>query len=408
VTTPVLLSFGVTGNVADDTSFSVFQLANGPAGTVNVCGNFFLGLQASIAVRLPMIVGPHRGARLETVLTQSSVAMVATSTWAAGGSININCMVDTGPRGASDSVPNGDTAPASDQLDARLAFKPQDGFGPSWRRDYSGQFDMLLEDTVSTPFLDTGVATGGSFGIRTVVGAREEFSNRFVVPGGPSWSVARVLLRLRRFGAPTGSMEVAIQAEQSDGYGHLEPDGVDIAVTAAVLNSVPPLSPGIAQVTFAFTPDAVLPPGNYFLVFRPSGAPYPVSLVNFIVWGQRRLFVANAGSHRTSLGYFFDQALYPGHVDVHFDTLAKEVGSSIVWAIPAAVAGNLMVSPDLGPLAEEVIRNAGHETIHALIFTFRTVGQTLAFRFAGHGHGVYSPPSWATRFVRRNVGRGLQ
>jgi hypothetical protein len=342
------------------------------------------------------LLGLCRGATIETGLTNASVTFTADGNWTAGGEIRCNVMVDDSPRGSAD-----DGLGESSSFDSRLAFKPDGGYGPSWRRDFSGIFDARLEDTGGLPFVDLGTATGGSFGLRSAVGLREEFGQIITVPAGPSWSVARALLRLRRFGNPIGSCEVAIQGSTTVD-GHLQPDGVDLGVSAAVLNSVAPLTPGIGQVTYAFAPDVVLAPGTYWVVLRPV-VPYPESVVNFIVWGQRRVFLGPGGSHRTLLDSRFGQGLYPGHADVSLDTAAKQVGTDIIWNPIARSAGQTISTPDLSPLVEEVVRTSGHETRHALTFTFRTVGQTRTYRFAAQGHPTRNPPGFACQFRRRNT-----
>jgi hypothetical protein len=400
VTTAPQLAVGTTTSGFDDTSFSVFQLVNGPAGTIIVCGNIFLGLQGYCCVRVPMgeLKGLDRGATIETGLTSAAVSFTAAGSWTAGGTILCNVMVDDSPRGsAEDGL--GEASP----FDNRNAWKSPNGYGPAWRRDFSGVFDMRLEDTVATPFVDTGVATGGSFGFRTVADLRESMAHPFTVPAGPSWSVARALMRMRRFGVPAGSLEVAIQGQATDAFGHIQPDGVDLGVSAAVLNTTLPLNPAIGQVTYAFAPDVVLPPGNYWAVMRFSGAPPAYSLVDFVVWGQRRVFLGPGGAHRTLVGRRFDHGNYPGHADISLDLAAKEVGTDIVWNPIARVSGQAVSTPDLSPLVEEVIRNSGHETIDALCFTFRTVGETRTYRFAAHDHATLNPPGFACQYRRRNI-----
>jgi hypothetical protein len=406
VTVAPQLAVGTTLVNADDVWFSVFQSITQPNATVLLAGNFFLGLQAYTAVRIDMgsLLGLARGATIETGLTNAAVTFTAAGNWTAGGTITCTVVADTGPRGLSELVPNGDTA--AQQYDSRLAFKPDGGYGPAWRRDFSGVFDMRAEDTGGTPFVDTGVATTGSFGIRTVANLREQFAHPFTVSGGP-WSIARMRLRLRRFGNPIGSCEVAIQTDTSDGFGHVQPDGVDLGVTATVLNSVAPLSPGIGLVDYAFAPDLVLPDGNYWAVLRPV-VTYPVSLTDFIVWGQRRVFLGPGGSHRTLLGNRFGHGNYPGHADVHLDLAAKELGPAIVWNPVARSTGQVVSTPDLSPLVQEVVRLAGHETIHALIFVFRTSGETRTYRFAGNAHATFNPPGFACQFRRRDTRGGVQ
>jgi len=388
------LAVGTTLTAVDDTWFSVFQSVNQPLTTQLVCGNFFIGLQGYIAVRIPLGefgAGLCRGATIETGITNAAVTFVADGTWTAGGSVQINCMLDDSPRAGP--------------LDSNLAWKPPGGFAPAWRVDWWGQFDARLEDTGGTPFVDFGLGNSGTFGILPLVGVREQLAGKFTVPVGPSWSVARAILELRRHGVPTGSMEVAIQTQTTDGYGHIIPDGVDLGVSAAVLNSTVPLNPASGPITFAFAPDVVLPAGNYFTVLRPSVA-YVPSLVNFIVWMQQRLFFGTGGAHYHTNPVFanrFDTQLYPGHVDVHWDTLAKEQGTPVIWSPIARSPGQSISTPDLSSLVQETILNSGHETAHALCFTFRTVGETRAFRFRAHGHPSGSPPGFACQFRRRDT-----
>jgi len=399
MTTAPQLAVGTTTQGIDDTSYSIFQLLNGPNAAGLVCGNFFLGLQAACAVVIPLgeLLGLARGANIETGLTNAAVTFVANGNWTAGGTILCNVMLDDSPRHASE-----DGLGEAGAFDPRLAWKSPNGFGPAWRRDQWGSFGTRLEDTGGTPYMDNAPSTGGTFGMRTIAGKREELAQTFTVPAGPSWSVARAILELRRHGNPIGSMECAIQASQSNGFGRIEPDGIDLAVSAAVLNSTIPLNPATGQITYAFAPDVVLPPGQYWAVLRPSVA-YPISLVDFVVWLQRRAFLNVGGSHRTLSGDRFDLGNYPGHVDVLNDLGAKEVGTDIVWNPIARTAGQTVSTPDLSPLVEEVIRNSGHETTSALCFTFKTVGETRTYRFAAHDHATRNPPGFACQFRRRDV-----
>jgi hypothetical protein len=176
-------------------------------------------------------------------------------------------------------------------------------------------------------------------------------------------------------------------------------------VSAAVLNSTIPLTPGSGNITYAFSPDVVLPPGTYWLVLRPSGTPYVVNGIDFVVWLQARQFLGVGGSHRTLVGTRFDAGNFPGHYDVAVDTAAKQVGTDIVWNPIARVSGQTVSTPDLSPLVEEVIRNSGHETTSALCFTFRTVGETRTYRFAAHDHATLNPPGFACQF-RPRLDRG--
>ena len=396
------LAIGTTLQGIDDASYSFFQLLSGPFNPLLVCGNIFLGLQGAVAVRIPLgeTAGLARGAHILTDLINAGVTFVAAGTWTAGGTILCNVMLDDSPRGAADDG-LGEAGP----FDSRLAAKPTAGYGPAWRRDASGIFDHRLEDTGGTPFVDTGLGNSGSFGIRAIAGHRDELAQVFTVPAGPNWSVARAILELRRFGAPTGSMEVAIQGSQSDGFGHIEPDGVDLGVSATVLNSTVPLSPASGPITYAFAPDVSLPPGQYWTVIRGNPT-YPISVVNFIVWMQRRVFGTSGGSHRTLNGIALDVGNYPGHVDMALDFPAKEVGTDIVWNPIARVSGQSVSTPDLSPLVQEVILTSGHETAHALIFTFRTVGETRTYRFASHDHATLNPPGFAAQFRRRRTLHG--
>ena len=386
------LAVGTTLISTDDTWFSVFQSLNAPSTTQLVCGNFFLGLQGYIAVRIDMgsLLGLDRGAPIETGLTPAAVSFVADSTWTAGGAIECNVVIDDSPR--------------QGPLDSRLAWKPPGGITNIWRQDTWGVFDQVLEDTGGTPFLDTGLGTIGVWAILLLVGLRERIGARFVVPAGPDWSVARAILELRRVNNPTGSMEVAIQANGTNAVGINEPDGIDLGVSASVLNSTVVLTPGSGPITFAFTPDVVLPPGTYWTVLRPDVA-YVADFTNVIVWMQQRLFFGVGGAHfHGSFGSNrFDIANYPGHIDVHRDMLAKELGPSITWNPIARVAGQTISTPDLSPLVQEVIRTSGHETISALCFTFRTIGETRTYRFASNDHATANPPGFACQFRRRDI-----
>lgn len=397
------LAVGTTLQGIDDTSFSPFQLINAPLAPTLVCGNIFAGLQGFVAVVIPLGefgAGLCRGANILTDLINAGVTFTANGTWTAGGTILCNVMLDDSPR----------VGP----LDSRLAWKPVEGSGPAWRRDFSGAFDVRLEDTGGTPFIDLGLATSFNWGIRAIAGHREELACQFTVPAGPGWSVARAIKELRRFGVPIGSMEVAIQTNTADAEGHPMPDGVDLGVSAAVLNSTIPLTPASGPITYAFAPDVVLAPGVYWSILRPS-VPYPISVVNFVVWGQRRIFLnPNPGSHLTGAsgtkdplvpagGVRLDQGNFPGHADVALDTQPKEVGTDIVWNPIARVAGQSVSTPDLSPLVQEVILTSGHETASAICFTFRTVGETRTYRFASHDHATLNPPGFAAQFRRRNI-----
>jgi hypothetical protein len=93
----------------------------------------------------------------------------------------------------------------------------------------------------------------------------------------------------------------------------LQPDGIDLGVSAPVLNSTIAVSPGTTSITFPFAPDVVLPPGTYWTVLRPS-VPYVPNFVDFVVWMQKRQFFGTGGSHFHSVGgKRFDGANYPGH-----------------------------------------------------------------------------------------------
>lgn len=388
------LAVGTTTQGIDDTNYSVFQNVNGPGGTQLVCGNIFLGLQGYCAMVIPLgeLAGLARGGMIENSLISAALTLRADGTWSAGGNIDVHVMLDDSPRAGP--------------LDPRLAWKPPGGFGPDWRHDFWGEFDTRLEDTGGTPFIDTPVFNTMIWGMRAVAGAREQLAQIFTVPAGPSWSVARALLELRRFGTPAGSTEVAIQANTVDPYGRDIPDGVDLGVSAAVANGTVPLTPGNAQITFAFAPDVVLAPGQYWVVFRPSGAPWAVDGVNFIVWGQNRAFFNVGGAHLASNASRLSQGNYPGHVDVSLDLGAKSVGS-IAWAVPAAVPGQTLSTPDLTSLVQEVILNSGHETASALLFAFLTNGETRTFRFRAHNHPSGTPPGFACQYRRRDIRGGL-
>lgn len=389
------LAVGTTTQGIDDASFSIFQLLNGPLNPTLVCGNFFLGLQGACAVVVPLgeLKGLDRGANIETGLTNAAVTFTANGSWTAGGTISVNAMLDDSPRYA-----------VSPALDSRLAWKPPGGYGPNvWRRDSWGVFDQRLEDTGGTPFLDNGLGNSGSFALLPLAGLRARLGARFTVPAGPSWSVARAILELRRHGTPTGSMEVAIQGAGANAEGIAQPDGVDLAVSAAVLNSTIPLTPASGPITFAFAPDVVLPPGDYWTVLRPAVA-YVPDFVNFVVWMQKRQFLGVGGSHfhtTPNFGRRLDGGNYPGHYDMSLDMAAKPAGTPIVWNPIARVAGQSVSTPDLSPLVHEVIRNSGHETTSAICFTFTTVGETRTYRFASHDHATLNPPGFACQFRRR-------
>ena len=384
------LAVGNTLAGTDNTSFSVFQNINSPGGTILTCGNIFFGLQGYCAVRIPLgaQLGLARGGKIETGLINAAVTFTAAGNWTVGGTISVNVMVDDSPRYGP--------------LDSRLAWKPSAGFGPAWRKDNWGLFDTRIEDTGGTPFLDNGPGAGGTWGIRVVANQREQLAQQFIIPAGPSWSVARIILELRKHGAPTGSMEVAIQASQSDGYNHIQPDGVDIAVSAAVLNSTIPLTPATGSITYAFAPNVVLAPGTYWAVLRPLVS-YPVSAVNFIVWMQDRVFLGTGSSHRTLLGTGFDIGNYPGQADVHLDTKDKEVGTPVIWNPIARTTGQTISTPNLSGLVQDVITRSGHETTSALCFTFRTAGETRLYRFAAHNHPTLAKPGFAAQYTRRNT-----
>ncbi len=389
------LAVGTTLLSTDDVWFSVFQGLNQPSTTQLIAGNFFLGLQGYVAIRVDMgaLLGLDRGATIETGLTNAQVSFVADSTWTAGGEIQCNVMIDDSPR--------------QGPLDTRLAWKPPGGITGIWREDGWGLFSQIIEDTGGTPFLDTLIGTTGVFALELLPGLRSRIAARFVVPVGPDWSVARVICELRRFSNPIGSVEVAIQADGANAVGIQEPDGVDLGVSASVLNSTVVSTPGSGPITFAFTPDVVLPPGTYWTVLRQD-VPYVGDFVNFIVWMQRRIFFAVGGSHFHSSfqANRFDVANYAGHIDIHRDTLAKELGPAIIWNPVARVAGQNISTPDLSPLVQEVIRTSGHETISALCFTFRTVGETRSYRFASNDHPSSNPPAFSCQFRRRDIRGG--
>ena len=385
------LAVGTTLENVDDTSFSVFQSLQNPQAPTLVCGNFFFGLQGYIAIRIPMgeFLGLARGGNIETGLTNAALTLRSAGTWSAGGTIEVNCMIDDSPR--------------QGPLDPRLAWKPATNFGPAWRPDAWGIFDQRLEDTGGTPFLDNGTGTVAQ-ALLPVADVRDRLAGRFVVPAGPGWSVARALLLLRRWGNPAGTVEVAIQGNSVDAYGRNEPDGVDLGVSAAVANAAITVAPGSSVHTFAFTPDVVLAPGTYWTVFRQA-VPYVPNFVDFVGWLQRRQFLGIGGAHFHSgpVGDGLDTNNYPGHVDVHFDTLAKEAGSSIIWNPPASLAvGQTFSTPDLSPLVQEVILTSGHETASALLFTLRTNGETRTYRFAGNAHATLDPPGFAAQYRRRD------
>ena len=384
---------GTTLQGIDDTSFSVFQALNDPLNPTLICGTLLFGLQGYLAVVMPLgelgNLALARGAKILTDQINAAVSFVASGSWTAGGEILCNVMLDDSPR--------------SGPLNPRLAWKPVEGFGPDWRSDIWGVFDVVLEDTGGAPFIDLGLGLTFNFGIGAVAGHREELAVSFVVPAGPDWSVARAIKELQRTGNPIGSMEVAIQANLIDSFGRNLPDGVDIGVSATVLNSTIPLTPASGPITFAFSPDVVLAPGTYWSVIRQA-VPYPVSLIDFVAWGQRRLFLnINRAAHRTGTSGTKDPLVpaggvrlyignYPGHVDLHSDFLDREIGTDIVWNPIARSVGQSISTPDLSPLVQEAILFSGHETVSALCFTFRTVGETQTYRFATHKHATLRPP----------------
>jgi len=393
VTTAPQLAVGFTSQAIDDTSFSVFQSVQAPLATTLIAGNFFLGLQGGAAVVIPIgeLKGLDRGANIETALTNCAVTFTAAGSWTAGGAISCNVMIDDSPRAGP--------------LDSRLAWKPPGGFGPNvWRRDGWGVFDQRLEDTGGTPFVDNGLGDYSGFGMNALAGLRERTAGAFTVPVGPSWSVARAILQMRRFGNPVGSMVAAIQAEGlMPGGAGLQPDGIDLGVSAPVLNSTLSAAAAGSAITYAFAPDVVLPPGNYWTVLRPS-VPYVANLVDFVAWMQKRQFLGVGGAHyhtAAAAAVRLNNGNYPGHVDVHFDTLAKEAGTPIIWNPIARSSGQSISTPDLSPLVQEVIKTSGHETTSALCFTFRTVGETRTYRFAAHGHPTLAAPGFACQFRRR-------
>jgi hypothetical protein len=183
VTVAPQLAVGTTSQGIDDTTFSIFQLLNGPLGTVLVTGNFFLGLQAGVAVVVPLgeLLGLQRGANIETGLTNAAVTFTAAGNWTAGGTILCNVMLDNSPRHSSEDG-LGDAGP----YDSRYPQKSPNGYGPAWRQDRWGVFDLRLEDTGGSPFLDQLAGTSGSFGLRAIAGHRDELAARFVVPAGRS------------------------------------------------------------------------------------------------------------------------------------------------------------------------------------------------------------------------------
>lgn len=391
------LAVGTTLDIKDDVNYSAFQGINAFPATELVCGNIFLGLQGYFAVRVPLgeQLGLCRGGTIETGLTNAAVTMVATRNWTAGGSIEVNCMLDDSPRAGP--------------LDPRLAWKPPSGFGPDWRRDTWGTFDTRLEDTGGSPFLDTPAFNNPNWGLRyTELGEdqREELAQKFTVTGGP-WSVARAILEMRRFGSPSGSVEVAIQADSTDAYGRSQPSGTDLGVSASVLCSTVTATPGNGPVTFAFSPDVVLADGDYWVVLRAVPTAYAFSATNFLVWLHNRNFLNVGSSHYTPNGVGFDRGNYPGHVDIQLDTQAKIVGTAVIWSPPATSIGQTRSTPNLSSLVQEVILNSGHETASALCFTFRTVGETRTFGFRAHGHPSGSPPGFACQFRRRDSRGGV-
>lgn len=392
MTTAPQLSVGTTLAVEDDVSYSVFQNVIAPAATELVCGNIFMGLQGYVAVRIPLgeQLGLARGGRIETGLTNAALTMRATRNWGAGGEISVNACVDDSPRAGP--------------LDPRLAWKPPAGFGPDWRRDTWGTFRTRLEDTGGSPLIDIGTSTNASWAIRQTAGARERLAALFTVPAGPSISVARAILELAKNGSPSGSMEVAIQANSTDAYGRSIPDGTDLGVSSAVANSGIPAGP--SNITFPFSPDVVLAPGSYWAILRPS-TPYSVDGTNYISWRQNRNFFNVQGAHYSTNSAKFVRGNYPGHVDVALDLNAKAVGTAITWSVPATSVGQSRSTPDLSPLIQEVILNSGHETASAICIFLSTVSQTITFGFAAQGHPTLAPPGFACQFRRRDHRGGV-
>lgn len=388
MTTAPQLAVGTTLAPSDDVSYSAFQNIIAPNATELICGNIFLGLQGSIAVVVPLgeQLGLCRGGQIEPGLVSAAVTMVATRNWSAGGVINVNCILDDSPR--------------QGPLDPRLAWKPPTGFGPDWRRDFWGTFRTRLEDTGGSPFVDTGTPNNASWAIRQTAGARERLAQLFTVPAGPNWSVARAVLYLQRTGSPSGSMVVALQANSVDAYGRNVPSGVDLGVSAVVLNSTVPSAGGL--VTYAFAPDVVLVPGQYWAILRPSVS-YAVNGTDFISWWQNRNFFNVGGAHFSTNSTRLVHGNYPGHIDVFLDMNAKKVGTPITWNVPATSIGQSRSTPDLSPLVQEVILNSGHETASALCFTFDTSGETRTFGFRANGHPSGSPPGFACQFRRRDT-----
>ncbi len=384
-------AIGTTLNYWDDASYNVFQPLNSPANAVIWCGNIWLGLQGACAIRFPLAEGPDprslgRGGTVLTSALPADITLTAAGGWTAGGTISISMLLDDSPRDGPQ--------------DLQVAWKPAEGSGAGWRRDAWGVFDARLEDTGGTPFLDQGVGTL-QVGMSILGGLREELGAKFVVPAGPSWSVARVINKMSRFGTPTGSTEVAIQGNTVNAVGYDEPDGIDAGVSATVLNSAIPLQPTGGDVTFAFTPDVVLAPGTYWVVVRPSVA-YVADFANFITWFQKRIFLGVGGSHKqgATYGVGFDQSNYFGGVDIHFDVSAKAL-PAITWNPPAAVSGDTLTTPDLSSLIQEVITTSGHEATSAICFIFTTVGETRTYRFASNDHATLAAPSFFAQYKAR-------
>lgn len=382
------LAVGTTLANTDDVSYSIFQNIIAPNAIELVCGNIFLGLQGSIAVVIPLgeQLGLCRGGQIETGLVSAALTMRATRNWAAGGQILVNACLDDSPRAGP--------------LDPRLAWKPPGGFGPDWRHDFWGTFRTRLETTAGSPLLDTGTPTNVSWALRQTVGARERLAQLFTIPAGPSWSIARAILELQKTGAPGGSFEVAIQRDVTDAYGRGGPSGIDLGVSAAVLNSGIPAGP--SNITYAFSPNVLLVPGSYWAIMRPS-VPYAVDGVNFISWRQNRNFFNVESRHYSTGSTRFVLGNYPGHVDVGIDMSAKAAGSAIVWDVPATAIGQSRSTPDLSPLIQEVILSSGHETASAICIFLQTVSQTITFGFAANGHPTLAAPGFAAQFRRRDT-----
>lgn len=385
------LAVGTAIVATDDTSYSVFQNLNGPNSTQLVFGNIFLGLQGAAAIRIAMgeLKGLDRGAKIDNSLINAALSLVRNAAWPGGDSATITVALDEQPRRLEE--------------DSAMAMKKETDFGPAWRRDGWGQWDVQVRrpDTSTIVDLGTGVL---DVQLRPAVDRRLRIGQLFTI--GVGETVRDVICRLRRYGTPTGSVELVLYPSESDGWSQIRPDeDSPIAVSGAVANATIPTTAGGTDVTFTFAPDVVLAAGSYWAVLRPSGTPWTESATDTIAFLQSRGFLFTGGSVYTA-GNRFDTFLYRGHVDVHFDILAR-ASSGVAWALPAGAVGGTSPSPDLTSIVQEACLARSHETINALIFSITTSGATGTYRVAAATHPTRSPPGFACQFTRRNVRGGV-